>query len=176
MDAPSFSGLLWKFHLSNKLVKWPQSEDYKADNLSNLTPCQRGSLPHKRTPHFLQKLNPSSALIKSIWGFVCLPHLLYPWTSCTVHLSLPIFFGLLLSQVQCGQLCLARYDDGVWYKATIQWVFIERTLLYLSFTFSLRILVLHLIWEMKGIIILFWNLQVNRPWCSHICSSLQYVQ
>ncbi|XP_068695320.1 zinc finger CCCH-type with G patch domain-containing protein-like [Montipora foliosa] len=24
------------------------------------------------------------------------------------------------SQVQCGQLCLARYDDGVWYKATIQ--------------------------------------------------------
>jgi len=24
------------------------------------------------------------------------------------------------SQVQCGQSCLARYDDGVWYKATIQ--------------------------------------------------------
>lgn len=24
------------------------------------------------------------------------------------------------SQVQCGQQCLARYDDGVWYKATIQ--------------------------------------------------------
>lgn len=24
------------------------------------------------------------------------------------------------SKVQCGQLCLARYDDGVWYKATIQ--------------------------------------------------------
>ena len=34
--------------------------------------------------------------------------------------SLVIFHVHCHSQVQCGQCCLARYNDGVWYKATIQ--------------------------------------------------------
>ena len=52
-----------------------------------------------------------------------------------IHIAY-IFLPLFYSKVECGKSCLARYDDGVWYKATIQWVII--TYIPLRVYFSLQ--------------------------------------